>query len=51
LHLAPLLHSPRAVAAVEAAGGGAKPAMMGSLVAGDTADNGALDAAFGVSAR
>src|SRR3954465_8526521 len=36
------------VAAVEAAGGGAEDAVMASIVAGDAADDGALDAALGV---
>src|SRR4051812_46308772 len=36
------------VAAVEAAGGSAEDAVMAAIVAGDTADDGALDAALGV---
>jgi hypothetical protein len=39
------------VAAVEAAGGGAEYAVMTGIVAGDTADHGALEAALGVGRR
>ncbi len=37
-----------AVAAVEAAGGGAEPAVMSGKVPGDAADRGALEAAPGI---
>ena len=39
------------VAAVEAAGGGAEHAVMAGIMTGDTADDGALDAALGVGGR
>jgi hypothetical protein len=35
-------------AAIEAAGSGAEDAVMTGVVAGDAADDGALDAAFGI---
>jgi hypothetical protein len=40
-----------AVAAVEATGGGAERAVMAGIVAGDPADYGAFQAAFGVGGR
>ena len=39
------------VAAIEAAGGSAEHAMMAGIMTGDTADDGALDAALGVGGR